>query len=47
MEAFYKDIVFGRIPESNSMLAVDVISTIYAAYLSAERKGVEIPVTLI
>ena len=47
MEAFYNDIVFGRIPESNSMLAVDVISTIYVAYLSAERKGVEIPVTLI
>lgn len=42
MEAFYSNIVNrGRI-ESNSTLAADTIATIYSAYLSAERKGVEI-----
>ena len=47
MEAFYSDIVSGQTPESNSMLAADTISTIYAAYLSAERKGEEVTITLI
>jgi predicted dehydrogenase len=45
MEAFYDCINSGIEPESNSTLAADVTRTIYAAYLSAERKGmgVEIP----
>jgi predicted dehydrogenase len=47
MEAFYRTIAFGDTLESDSRLAADVIATIYAGYLSAERKGVEIPVTLI
>ncbi len=47
MEAFYRTIAFGDTLESNSTLAADVISTIYAGYLSAERKGSEVPVTLL
>ena len=46
MEAFYKSIAQGLYCESNSALAADVISTVYAAYLSAEKKGAEVPVTV-
>ena len=31
-------------PESDGRLAADTISTVYSAYLSAERKGAEVPV---
>ena len=41
MQAFYESAAFGKPVESNSMLASDVIATIYAAYLSAENNGVE------
>ncbi|AVR47425.1 oxidoreductase [Christiangramia fulva] len=44
MDAFYASAVSGDPVESNSHLAADVIATIYAAYISAERKGVEISV---
>ena len=47
MEAFYRSAGFGEPVESNSSLAADVTATIYAGYLSAEQKGVEIPITLI
>lgn len=47
MEAFYRTAAFGEPLESDSRLAADVIATIYAGYLSAERKGAEVPVTLI
>ena len=47
MEAFYRSAAFGDPIESNSTLAADTIATIYAGYLSAERKGSEVPVTLI
>ncbi|MCX6334309.1 MAG: Gfo/Idh/MocA family oxidoreductase [Bacteroidia bacterium] len=47
MEAFYRTAAFGEPLESDSRLAADVIATIYAGYLSAERKGTEVPVTLI
>jgi len=47
MEAFYRSAAFGEPLESGSMLAADVIATIYAGYLSAERKGSEVPVTLL
>ncbi|OFY61843.1 MAG: oxidoreductase [Bacteroidetes bacterium RBG_13_43_22] len=47
MEAFYRSIAFGEPIESNSSLAADTIATIYAGYLSAERKGSEVAVTLI
>jgi predicted dehydrogenase len=44
MEAFYRSSANGEVPESDSKLAADVIATIYAAYLSAERKGVEVEI---
>ncbi len=44
MEAFYRTVAYGDPVESDSYLAADSISTIYSAYLSAERKGAEIPV---
>lgn len=44
MEAFYKTIAYGEEPESTSSLAADAISTIYSAYLSAEKQGEEVPV---
>jgi predicted dehydrogenase len=47
MEAFYRSAAYGDPLESNSSLAADVIATIYAGYLSAEKKGTEIPVTII
>ncbi|MCG9972888.1 Gfo/Idh/MocA family protein [Christiangramia crocea] len=45
MEAFYNNIATGIDAESNSRLAADVISTIYSAYISAEKKGAEISVS--
>ncbi len=47
MEAFYGTITFGNPIESNSQLAACTIATIYAAYVSAEQQGVEVPVSLI
>lgn len=47
LNAFYADIRDGRAPESGSQLGADTIATVYAAYLSAERGGAEVPVTLI
>ncbi len=44
MEAFYKTIAYGEEPESTSNLAADAISTIYSAYVSAEKAGAEVPV---
>jgi len=45
MNAFYKSAAFGDPIESNSSLASDVIATIYAGYVSSERKGIEVPIT--
>jgi len=47
MDAFYHCIANNLPVESNSSLAADVISTIYAAYLSAERKGVETDIQIV
>ncbi len=47
VEAFYRAIATGEAPESGSGLAADTISAVYAAYLSAERSGAEVPVTLL
>jgi predicted dehydrogenase len=47
MEAFYRAASGNGPVESNSTLAADVIATIYAGYLSAEKKGTEIKVTLL
>jgi len=44
MEAFYRTITYGGPVESNSNLAADAISTIYSAYVSAEKKGAEVSV---
>lgn len=41
MDAFYRCLSQNLPVESDSILASDVISTIYAAYLSAEKKGLE------
>jgi predicted dehydrogenase len=47
MNAFYNALVNGTPVESNSRLAADTIATIYAGYLSAERMGAAVPVTLL
>jgi predicted dehydrogenase len=44
MEAFYRTISYGESAESTSDLAADAISTIYSAYVSAEKQGAEVPV---
>jgi predicted dehydrogenase len=44
IEAFYRAVATGERPESDSRLAADCISTVYSAYLSAERKGAEVAV---
>lgn len=44
IEAFYRTIAYGEPLESDSSLAADAISTIYSAYVSAERRGAEITV---
>lgn len=44
MEAFYGSAAYGYDIESNSRLAADVMATIYAGYVSAERKGSEVSI---
>ncbi len=44
IEAFYRSVAYGEPVESDSRLAADSISTIYSAYVSAEKKGAEMPV---
>jgi len=44
MEAFYRTIAYGEPLESTSNLAADAISTIYSAYVSAEKLGAEVPI---
>ena len=39
IEAFYRTIAYGEPPESDSLLAADAISTIYSAYVSAQKQG--------
>jgi predicted dehydrogenase len=43
-EAFYRTIAYGAPLESDSLLAADAISTIYSAYVSADRKGAAVEV---
>lgn len=47
MDAFYRTAAFGDPIESNSSLAADVIATIYAGYVSSERKGAEVEITIL
>jgi predicted dehydrogenase len=44
IEAFYRSVAYGEEPESDSLLAADAISTIYSAYLSADRQGAAVEV---
>ncbi len=43
-EAFYRSVAYGEPVESDSRLAADCISTIYSAYVSAEKAGAEVPI---
>ncbi|MGQ9621046.1 MAG: Gfo/Idh/MocA family protein, partial [Bacteroidales bacterium] len=45
MEAFYNTATYGAPLESDSTLAADVITTIYAAYVSSQGKGIEVKIT--
>jgi predicted dehydrogenase len=47
MEAFYRSMAEGIPVESNSSLGSDVIATIYAGYVSAEKGGIETPITIL
>lgn len=47
MDAFYQSAAYGDAIESNSRLASDVIATIYAGYVSAERKGAEVEIVIL
>jgi len=47
IEAFYRTVAYGEPVESDSSLAADCIATIYAAYLSDERKGAEVEIELV
>jgi predicted dehydrogenase len=47
MDAFYRSAAYGDSLESNSRLAADVIATIYAGYVSSERLGAEMPITIL
>ena len=44
IEAFYRTATLGEPVESDSRLAANTISTIYSAYVSAERSGAEVPI---
>ncbi|MCD6288622.1 MAG: gfo/Idh/MocA family oxidoreductase, partial [Candidatus Hydrogenedentes bacterium] len=44
IEAFYRTAAYGDPLETDSRLAADSISTIYSAYVSAERDGTAVPV---
>ena len=46
MEAFYRAAAYGEPLESDMQLAADTIATIYAAYVSCDRMGAEVPVTV-
>ena len=47
IDAFYRAIADGEAPESDSALAADCVSVIYAGYLSAARAGAEVAATLL
>ena len=47
MDAFYRTLATNSPIESNSRLAADVITTIYAAYVSAEQNGAAIEIPLL
>jgi predicted dehydrogenase len=47
MDSFYRSAAYGDPVESNSSLAADVIATIYAGYVSAEKHGAEVTVSIL
>ena len=47
MDAFYRSAAYGEPVESNSRLAADIIATIYSGYVSSERQGAEVPITVL
>jgi predicted dehydrogenase len=44
IEAFYRTVAYDEPVEGDSRLAADCISTIYSAYVSAEKAGAEVPI---
>ncbi|MBM3187771.1 MAG: hypothetical protein FJZ90_03510 [Chloroflexi bacterium] len=44
IQDFIESIALRRQPQSDLELAIDATHTIYAAYLSAERKGAEVDI---
>ena len=44
IEAFYRTVAYGDEVQSDSRLAADCISTIYSAYVSAEKKGLDVAI---
>ena len=44
IEAFYRTIAYSDELQSDSNIAADCISTIYSAYVSAEKAGAEVPI---
>lgn len=47
LNAFYHAAAYGGHIESNSKLAADTMSTLYAGYVSAERNGAEVEITIL
>jgi predicted dehydrogenase len=47
MDAFYRSAAYGESVESNSRLAADVIATVYAGYVSSERQGAQVEITVL
>jgi predicted dehydrogenase len=47
MDAFYRSAAYGEPVESNSSLAADVISTVYAGYVSSERNGAQVMIAVL
>jgi len=44
IQGFAECCVSGRRPQSDAVIAHDTVATLYAGYVSAERKGAEVPV---
>ncbi len=44
IEAFYRTVAYNEPLESDSSLAADAISTIFSAYVSAEKRGAEVSI---
>lgn len=47
LNAFYNAAAYGGYIDSNSKLAADTMATLYASYVSAERNGAEVEITIL